>query len=302
MKKTRGITRKMFADSIKQRWEDIARLLYMHGRLRFRPVWRYPTPRRFILSQKGGGEININNQVFQYNEDINSKNGVIAIHGSFAGGYECFAIQFDIHSSNNQKYAYLMTLGGHKECSIDGNAKSTNIVKAAVELARQHGAQWIELTDNSKICKGVALHSVSLADYYFMTRSKTWYETILPFKPDRPDIIEKARNRVINMSWEDILNDIRMNDINIFKQITDVIPISSVKVNITAPGSAMSVLQDIPKEKRCLFLYTFNDYLLEAFNIRSLDGSTWWLPLTPIADRPAYVTHQYINVLKNGYE
>jgi hypothetical protein len=300
MKKTRGITRKMFADSIKQRWEDIGFQLIRHCNVRCIPEWRYSTPRRFILSQKGGGEININNQVFQYNEDINSKNGVIAIHGSFAGGYECFAIQFDIHSSNNQKYAYLISLAGKKECSMDGNAKSINIVKAAVELARQHGAQWIELTDNSSICKEINSRSVSLADYYFMSRGKTWYETILPFIPDDKDVVEPYRNNVLMASWKDIINSIKKKDMNIYNQILNIIPTGSA--DISTPGSAMTVIRSIPKENRCYFLYNFGKALRMAFDIESLFSYTWWLPLTPTADRPTYMVDQYINVRKNGYE
>ena len=275
-------------------------------RRRLTPIWKYATPRQFtLMSQIGGGHITVNAQTFEYNEVINDEGNLIALYGDTDEGrsHVCFRIDFDIHL-NGQKYAVLSSLDGRESCSTDGSALSANILLAAVELARENGAQWIELSDASKICKDEYTASISLADYYFLSRAKTWYETILPLKPDEPEVIDDIREQVTTKSWNDVVTALRRRHPVPYRNMLRDIPISFDSIPVDEPGSIMQVIRSIPREKRCLFLHKYMNNIFDALSIRSLDGMNWWMPLTPEADRPPpYVTElRYDSIDRNGHD
>lgn len=289
------------------RWTAIAVYIQRNDRLQSRPIWKYVTPHHVVLRlpQSGGGHITVNEQTFEYNEDINMDGRLVALYGDTDGGrrHECFRIKFHMHQ-NGQKYAELSSLDGRESCSTDGSALSANIVLAAVELARENGAQWIELSDASKICKDERTPSISLANYYFLSRGKTWYETILPFQPGDSEVIDDIREQIMTKSWNDVIDALRRRHPIRCRNMLRDMPMSLHSIPVEEPGSIMQVIRSIPRERRCAFLYKYMNDIFVALSIRSLDGMNWWLPLTPEADRPPpYVTElRYDSIDRNGHK
>ncbi len=295
-------TRKVKAAKRTDPWGDIAVYLRLYGNLHFKPIWKYATPRRLLLPQVGGGEVTVENQTFEYNEDANLDGRLFVIRGKKTESHECFRVDIEVHP-NGQVYAILSSLDGNKACSTDGSAKSANILKAAVEVARRKGAQWIELSDSSKICKDKGLPSVSLANYYFLSRAQTWYESILPFQPDDHDHIQRMRQTILANSWKTVAQRFRRDNPTLFTQMMREMPVSLDSIPVHTPGSAMQVIKSIPYEARCAFLHKYMKSLLLANKITSLDGEVWWLPLTPDANRPSYYAPMdTITIERNGYE
>lgn len=254
---------------------------------------------------QSGGHITVNAQIFEYNEDINMDGSIIAVYGDIDSGrrHECFCIKFHMHQ-NGQQYAKLSSLDGRDSCLTDGSALSANIVRVAVKLAREKGAHWIELTDASKICKDEYTASISLADYYFLSRAKTWYETVLSLKPNEPEVIDDIREQVTTKSWNDVVTALRRRHPVRYRNMLRDIPLSLDSIPIEESGSIMQVIRSIPREKRCLFLHKYMNIIFDALSIRSLDGMMWWMPLTSEADRPPpYVTElRYDSIDRNGHE
>lgn len=297
-------TRKVRSKKHTDHWDEVAVYLRRHGDLQYKPIWKYPSSQRFILKQVGGEEKyhTINDQTFEYNEDVNLDGRLIALYGKWNGSKECFRIDFDIHT-NGQKYAILSSLDGNKACSTDGSAKSANILRAAVELAREKGAHWVDLSDASKICKDVGVPPVSLANYSMLSRGQTWYETIYPFQSDEPELVEDIREQVRTKSWNDVITALRIRHPVRCRNMLRDMPMSLSSISLDEPGSIMKVIRSIPRAARCSFLYKYMDNIFDALSIRSLDGRVWWLPLTPDADRPPpYVPMDTITIERNGYE
>lgn len=240
-------------------------------------------------------------QVFEYNDDIKNTNGHTIITGKWNGSHECFRIKMHTHT-NGQQFAELSSLDGHRSCSNDGSAKSANIVRAAVELARQKGAHWIELSDNSKICKDRDFPSISLANYYFLSRAQTWYETIFPFQSDNPEEIDDIREQVRNTSWKTMMIALKKRHPSRYKNMLQDMPQSVSTIRIDKPGSIMEVVRSIPYNERCVFLSKYMNSIFDALSIRSLDGKNWWLPLTAEANHPPpYVASNTVTLEHEGY-
>jgi hypothetical protein len=256
-------------------WNDVYRSLST-------VKYRYPYPRRkFTLFQKGGAPnkkktIMINEHPIEYYEDI--ENNIKVIKGGGIGKKTCFVMQQFMHK--DQMFMNLHEVKRGKHCFADGNGKSKDIVLAAIEIAKREGAHWIELMDDSKICK-VELnndYAVNLSDYCFLTRGKTWYETIAPFIPDKSEKIEKYRTLVLSKSWKDIIDHLQQDYKHECNKILQEIHIDTT-IDINAPGSGMKVLHSIPKSSRCVFFDKYIDYFLIGNGIQSLYGHRWYLPL-----------------------
>ncbi len=137
---------------------------------------------------------------------------------------------------------------------------------------------WIELVDDSGICKNDYGLSVHLSDYYLLTRGVTWYETIYPFEPEDKDEIEDTKNQVRNLSWKEVIASGRRRYKERFNAL--LTHIKTDGINITARGSAMAVLRTVPSASRCIFYQKYMSMILNAFNIQSLFSSKWVLPIT----------------------
>jgi hypothetical protein len=146
---------------------------------------------------------------------------------------------------------------------------SSDIVLAALEIARLKGAKTFEFTDNStKTVSGLKLR---LADLSFLTTGKTWYERVLPIKPAKQEMIEdieSIRNAVKMNKWSDIRNDL------LRKGVEE--NLNTEHIDIYANGSAMKVLARAKKEKKHTMF--FNNHMLKiiiASRIISLQGIHW---------------------------
>lgn len=282
-------------------WRDVNEiLLYGHHTI------PYTQRRPFHLKQRGGkGVIQVGDKHFHYyNEDqvpINTQNTQntnsifsnmpnennyvynsdrYVIRGEKVdGSMPCFILHI-IHTAP-QPYAYLLNITKGTSCSLEDNATSADIVCAVVQLAKEKGAKWIELTDESKICKDELrnIPSISLANYYFLTRGKTWYETILPFIPEDKKI-EEYRNKVLTNSWNFIMSNLKRINIGIANEIIHNFPVNISHIDTTKAGSAMTILSMIPPNVRCSFYHKYMSYLITASDIFTINGTVWSLPLT----------------------
>jgi hypothetical protein len=231
-------------------------------------------PRKFTIKQSGRAIITIGEKRFTYYED--KTNQMFLIHGGGDKEDPCFSIE--IVEKDDLKYAIISQIIQRTSCSLDDPVESEDIVRAAVELSKIYKAMWVEIVDDSGICKKDYGFSVHLSDYYMLTRGNTWYETIYTFQPDNKDEIEDAKNQVTNISWKEVV----ANGKRRYKQRFDPIlsEINTDGINITARGSAMAVLRTVPYSSRCLFYNNYMSMLLNSFHIQSLFSSKWFLPIT----------------------
>jgi hypothetical protein len=154
-------------------------------------------------------------------------------------------------------------------CFEDTYDNSSDIVLAALEIARLKGAKTFEFTDNStKTVSGLKLR---LADLSFLTTGKTWYERILPIKPAaNEEIVYIGRNRqlVLHNKWSDVYKELLKIGVEPNLNTEDI--------DVHAVGSAMKVLARAKKEKKN-YLF-FNNHMLDiiyASRVPTLQGVHW---------------------------
>jgi hypothetical protein len=154
-------------------------------------------------------------------------------------------------------------------CFEDAHDNSSDIVLAALEIARLKGAKTFEFTDNStKTVSGLKLR---LADLSFLTTGKTWYERVLSIKPAAKEEvreIERIRQVVLHNTWSDV--HVELLKIGIEADF------NTSEIDIYAPGSAMKVLARAKKERKHYVF--FNNHMLKiiiASRIISLQGIHW---------------------------
>jgi hypothetical protein len=128
----------------------------------------------FQTKQNGGGTVQVGNQNIIYRQDKMGNRIVIQSDRPVSAGQ--FILFLDGEAATLHSISKVIS-PLHKETTKD-------LVHAAVKIATDRGASWLEVTDNSTICKeGTKIGTaVSLADYSFVTKGKTWYETIFPFE------------------------------------------------------------------------------------------------------------------------
>lgn len=248
----------------------------------------------FLLKQHGGGIITIGNKQFEYFEHAED-DGILIIKGSSVDAtMPCFILKICPETPTTQRHAEMTSITRGVACSLDKTAKSKEIVCAVVNLAKEKKAKWIEFTDMSSICKdeNKSTQSISLADYYFLTRGKTWYETICKFIPDEryASTISYYREFIQENSWADMIKTgKRRYRAEITKMLRDL-PVDLTTIDVNAPGSVMTVLRRIPPEKRCEFFYKYSYNLLLFNDIGTLFNSVWYLPLADDCRRNVIVT------------
>jgi len=212
--------------------------------------------------QRGGGygEITIQGHAYQY-ETVVGNNYTIQIKGPNQN--LCMLVLLE------EETAILQILDGKAPCSMSYDAPSSELVLAAYHLAKMKGASRIELTDYSKKTTPSG-REFSLANMYFLTEGKTWYESILPFYPVDSYVasasdIEIARTRALTNSWASLLSC----DSSLSHPTID-----SSDIDIYAPGSARQVLQRIKQEKSDYFVEHMSKLLrCSAIPISTLDGT-----------------------------
>lgn len=265
----------------------------------------------FLPKQNGGGIVTLGTKQFEYIEHAED-DGFILITGSTLRSKDvtvpsfgrnrspvdstmpCFILKIHTETRTTQRHAEMASITRGTNCSLDGTATSVEIVRAVVQLAKEKGAKWIDFTDTSSICKDNVMLSqaTSLADYYFLTRGKTWYETIFPFIPDErfESIITYHRELIQDNAWSDV---IQYGKQRFRKQVVELLrnlPVNLSEIDVNAPGSVMEVLRRVPVDKRCYFFYTYSRVLIEINSIGSLFGSVWYLPLSDDYQRNVIAT------------
>ena len=229
----------------------------------------------FWKSQNGGGIISVNG--VRYDNRVSRNGNTIVIHGGRTKGRAgCFLLLFEPDST--------VTLQGMKQapdCALDPGGSGRHMINAALKIAMQRHATQLTLSDISQkhLPSG---KSFKLADMYFMTTGKTWYETMIPgLQPEtKQDKIPIWREKVHTASWDTIESALR-------EQVPDIsIPVHVHDIDTSVPGTAMLVLSRI-KDAQTEFFALYEDELINAFKIGSLFAITWAVSLTPPSAGPA---------------
>ena len=165
--------------------------------------------------------------------------------------------------------AILISISRGVACFQDNHDISSDIVLAALEIAKQKVAKKFEFTDNST--KTVDHKKIDLADLSFLTTGQTWYERILPIKPsEATDVsdIEENRKQVKINTWSDVSDDLLRQSIETNFDIFGI--------DINEAGSAMKVLNRAKLSKKYhLFFFECMKKLLIASKISQMKGITW---------------------------
>lgn len=227
--------------------------------------------------QTGGSKVQINGRKFDYYDSVN---GDTLILKNKEG---CFTVHIRT-SPDGQIYAHLQEVVRTNDCKLSADIHGPTLVRAGIQIARDHGAKWIELSDESTICKTES-HSVSLSDYYMVTRGKSWYETIAPFRPKDTEYIEALREVATTISWKELLCELRRKKHFIIQPLLRAITPPS---NPSAPGSAMETLRSIPYSIRCEVYIPILPEILMSYGYRSLRTTSWYLPLSDDFDDAVY--------------
>jgi len=225
--------------------------------------------RRYLMDlpriQHGGGQGIVSVNGFNYNYDQDHEAGIYTIYGARPRRKtECFLLFV-----NEDKTAELHSMRQSRDCALQDNASSHNLLHAVLKLAKEKGATRIELTDvaNKHLPYG---KSFRLSNMYFLTSGRTWYETYGGFRPIAADekVVERWRQRALTNRWSEV-----------FACLQTLSPEVEISVDISdidgkAEGSAMEVLRRI-KELRSSFFADYMRDLVDCSRIGAMETVTW---------------------------
>jgi hypothetical protein len=164
----------------------------------------------------------------------------------------------------------LISLNRGMNCWNEQHDMSSDVLLAAMEIAKQKGATTFTFTDTSTTLLG----GISLADLSFLTTGRTWYERFLPIIPldeVKQLNIEKWRRIVETNSWDDVNRRLLDQGVEVFIDIS---------IDTSKPGSAMKVLAKAKALKTYHdFFYMCMDQLLIASMIPIMKGLDWTMNL-----------------------
>lgn len=236
-----------------------------------------------LWKQSGGGSFFVNQTQFNYDETIDGN--IITVTSKKASSFpECFILEFNIFEG--QRYACLLSLSSTKKCRPDTSVPTSDLVRELLKYAKERGAKWVELQDETTLCDGD--EKVSLADYYMLTRGKTWYESIDGFLPDKTEDIEYCRSTASTNRWGDVLRNFKSRNSKKYsefmKELVKIVP------NADPNELAMNVLSRIPIANRCSIFSKYLYYFLIASNLSSIKGFKWYLLMAENIVRPNTIT------------
>lgn len=186
----------------------------------------------------------------------------------FNGGGKrpCFVLRID----PIEKSAILLDLVRVDPCSMNSGATMKAAAKAAFALAQEVGVQRITLTDNSTKRLDNE-RRFSLADMYFLSSGKTWYESFLPIRPvaSQEAEIDRRREKIRTNTWDAIISCLR----EVHPDAT--IPVDISDIDTSASGSAMAVFSRI-KSARTDFFAKYRIELPSCSGISSLFETDWY--------------------------
>lgn len=231
---------------------DIRRYLFIrqlqNGKTPVPPKW----------TQSGGGIVKFNGHNIHVRETLDETNNSLIF---ISAGLPCFMMEMNIET----KTATLISLERGRTCFIDAHESSKDLVRVAAMIANNNGIHEIDLTDNSTLrCP----HKIHMSDLLFLSTGKTWYESIFPLEYMSEKPIEHYRNLVHTNTWKDVLHRITL--------LRFTCPFDTTGIDISKPGSAMSVFNRAKKDKQfCLYFSQMMDVLLVSSQITSLHGESW---------------------------
>ena len=221
-----------------------------------------------LRPQYGGvkkqGIVSANGFEYNYIEDYEA--GAYTIYaGRPRRKTECFLLFI-----TKDKVAELHSMRQSKDCALQDNATSHNLLHAALILAKEKGATRIELTDvaNKRLPYD---KSFRLSNMYFLTTGRPWYETHGGFQPIPADekYVSRWRSKVMKNTWNKVFSCLMENIPYIH------IPVDISDINGEAEGSAMEVFRRI-KETTSSFFADYQRELMICSNIGALETITWY--------------------------
>jgi hypothetical protein len=247
--------------------------LIYKAHVRHEERWHRSPAKSLCWKHKGGGELSVGQNIFEYNETIDGKTVTIT-STHLVGLPECFMLKFEVYQ--NQTYAILSSVSGVQTCAPSKHATTIQMIQSIIQLAKERGAKWMDIQDDSTICEKSQF--LSLSDYYFLTRGQTWYETIARFIPERQEEIDYYREKVTTNTWEYVMTNFARANRRKYKEfMSEIIPLLG---SIETSALAMNVLKSIPLNSRCYIFNKYMAYLLPASDISSIKGYVWYLPFS----------------------
>lgn len=222
------------------------------------------------LPQYGGmkhGIVSANGFNYNYSEDYDA--GAYTIYaGRPRRKIECFLLFV-----TKDKVAELHSMRQSKDCALQDNATSHNLLHAALTLAKEKGATRIELTDvaNKRLPYD---RSFRLSNMYFLTTGRTWYETHGGFQPVLADkkYVSRWRQYALHNRWNTVYACL-------LERIPDItVPVDISDIDGSTEGSAMEVFRRI-KDGRTSFFADYQRELMECSKIGALETITWYADL-----------------------
>jgi hypothetical protein len=166
----------------------------------------------------------------------------------------------------------LISLNRGMNCWNEQHDMSSDVLLAAMEIAKQKGATTFTFTDMST--KLLGDKKISLADLSFLTTGRTWYERFLPIIPldeVKQLNISKWRRVIETNSWDDVNRRLLEQGVEVF---------IDTSIDTSKPGSAMKVLAKAKASKTYHeFFYMCMDQLLIASMIPIMKGMDWTMNL-----------------------
>ncbi len=179
----------------------------------------------------------------------------------------CFEIFLDV-DKNGDSYAHLDSFYNFDDCCNTMDSTGRDLFLAVVQLLKERGGvKYMLFSDNS----GKELENgewISLADTYFVSTGKTWYESIVPLTPDDPARYKTAHKNVMKATWASAYKILKENNPEL------VIPVNISDINVHAQGSAMKVFRRI-KEAEPNFFADNKYSIMPSIKYTSMSGMKW---------------------------
>lgn len=247
----------------------------------------------------------MNDYVFQVDED---EDMIIAFSKNKT--LPCFKITFSPEEKNIS-----IDISYYPDCSYNKDLAQSSgtiimfrlIFYFILNYKDIHLYKYISLTDISAIPishRNKDIY-VNLANMYFLCTGCTWYSSIIPlFLKNHKDhtTFMDDRNRIIGptaLSWRKFLDNLPKP---IRDEFQDKITIGS-NFDVNIPGSARIILNKLKELRKNTIMYTlYEKELLRAFDVTSLTGKEWCIPLKDgKIVVPNYQSFQMVCKNKNGW-
>jgi hypothetical protein len=157
-----------------------------------------------------------------------------------------------------------------------------DLVRITVQDAIQRGMKKIIVEDNISVCREDRYRygCFALSEYYFMLYGKSWYETIYPFTfLGLTQYLSRNKEVIQEVTWFDIIcKDYKFRK-ETHRKMLNELPIDISKIDINAPGSVMTVLQNISLIEHYDYIREYLQLLMLTAEIPCMSCNAWELIL-----------------------